>query len=241
MADLIRLVTGPSKSAFARRAVESNTLQKNAVASRARRTLIPNQFARITDEMVAGHRIDPDAVGAFVSDTNIIIAHNANFDRRFAERFWQTFVDKRWACSVNEIEWRNFGFEGSRRGYLLAGVGLFHEAHRAVDDCRALLEILAHKLLPTQRTALDHLLETARRRKIRIWAEPSPYELKDELKKRGYRWSAGEHGRPRAWYFDADELQTEAEITFLRREIYHRELEFRTQFISAIDRFSVRT
>lgn len=35
--------------------------------------------------MVLGRRIDPEAVAAFVADARIIIAHNANFDRRFAE------------------------------------------------------------------------------------------------------------------------------------------------------------
>lgn len=195
----------------------------------------------ITDDMVAGHQIHSDAVIEFVSDANIIIAHNASFDRRFAERYWQEFVTKPWACSVNQIEWRNHGFEGSRLGYLLAGVGLFHEAHRAVDDCRALLEILAREIPTTERTPLAHLLEAARRRTVRIWAEHSPFELRNELKKRGYRWSAGEDGRPRSWYFDADEQQVEAELSFLRSEIYRRDVEPRIEAITAIDRFSVRT
>jgi len=39
----------------------------------------------ITDEMVLGHRINPDAVATFASDVVIVIAHNASFDRKFAE------------------------------------------------------------------------------------------------------------------------------------------------------------
>src|SRR5579883_568394 len=38
----------------------------------------------ITDDMVAGHRIDEMAVAAFVDGAVIAIAHNAGFDRRFA-------------------------------------------------------------------------------------------------------------------------------------------------------------
>jgi DNA polymerase-3 subunit epsilon len=68
----------------------------------------------ITDDMVAGHRIDDNTVDSFASDAVIIIAHNVAFDRRFAERYWPTFVDKAWACSVNNIDWRQHGFEGSR-------------------------------------------------------------------------------------------------------------------------------
>jgi hypothetical protein len=40
----------------------------------------------ITDEMVAGQRIDEAVVSAFVKDAVIVIAHNAGFDRKFAER-----------------------------------------------------------------------------------------------------------------------------------------------------------
>lgn len=204
---------------------------------------IPEEVTKlngITDEMVAGHKIDDTAVEAFATDASIIIAHNANFDRRFTERYWRAFVEKPWACSVNEIEWRKHGFEGSRLGYLLAGVGMFHEAHRAVDDCRALLEILAYELPSVGRPAFAVLLETARKRTVRIWAEQSPFDLKDELKKRGYRWSPGDDGRPKAWYVDLDEDRRDDEIDYLRKNIYCRDVDLRTQFMSAVERFSVR-
>ena len=122
----------------------------------------------ITNEMVSGQRIDPDAVSSFVSNSDFVIAHNANFDRKFAERGWPIFTEKCWACSAQEVEWRNYGFDGSRLGYLLAGVGYFHEAHRAVEDCQALLEILARQLPETNTTALAVLLERARRTTFRI-------------------------------------------------------------------------
>jgi DNA polymerase-3 subunit epsilon len=60
-----------------------------------------------------------------------------------------------------------------------------------VDDYHALLEILAHTIAGVDRTALSLLLENARRKTIRIWAEQAPFDLKDELKKRGYRRSSG--------------------------------------------------
>jgi DNA polymerase-3 subunit epsilon len=194
----------------------------------------------ITDEVVLGHRIDPKGVAAFAADSAIIIAHNANFDRKFAERYWPIFERKPWGCSATEVEWRKHGFEGSRLGYLLAGAGLFHQAHRAIDDCRALIEILAADLPKLNRSALAVLLERARRMTMRIWAEQSPFELKDELKKRGYRWSDGADGRPRSWYIDVDEASQATEIEFLRKSIYQRDVEPRVQAMSAINRFSNR-
>jgi DNA polymerase III subunit epsilon len=198
------------------------------------------ELTGITDEMVSGHRIDPDAVSAFASNAVVVIAHNANFDRKFVERYWPIFERKHWACSTTEVEWRKLGFDGSRLGYLLAGVGLFHQAHRAVDDCRALIEVLSANVPTLDRSAFAILLERARRKTVRIWAEQSPFELKDALKKRGYRWSDGTDGRPRSWYIDVDESGKADEIDFLRKTIYLQDIDPRVQFVSAMNRFSIR-
>src|SRR5258707_5605353 len=194
----------------------------------------------ITNEMAAGHKIDGDAITAFASDAAVVIAHNAAFDRKFAERYWPVFASKPWACSVNQIEWRAHGFEGSRLGYFLSGIGMFYRSHRAVDDCHALLGILAHTISGTDRTALSLLLENARRKTVRIWAEQAPFDLKDELKKRGYRWSTGNEGLPKAWYVDIDEAKRDDEIAYLRQAIYLRDVDLFAQTLSAFDRFSVR-
>ena len=60
----------------------------------------------ITNEMVAGHRIDEAAVSSFADEAVIVIAHNSGFDRKFAERYWPIFRRKAWGCSATEIEWR---------------------------------------------------------------------------------------------------------------------------------------
>lgn len=46
----------------------------------------------ISDEMVAGHKIDPAKVAAFVDGAALVIAHNAAFDRRFVERLSEKFA-----------------------------------------------------------------------------------------------------------------------------------------------------
>ncbi|KZD23501.1 DNA polymerase III subunit epsilon [Tardiphaga robiniae] len=198
------------------------------------------ELTGITDEIVAGHRIDPDAVAAFAEDAVIVIAHNASFDRKFSERYWPVFQHKAWGCSATEVDWRKHGFDGSRLGYLLAGAGFFHQAHRAIDDCHALLEILAFELPDLGAPALAVLLERARKKTMRVWAEQSPFDLKDELKRRGYRWSDGSDGRPKSWYIDVEESKESSEIEFLRKTIYMRDVEPRVQALNALSRFSVR-
>ncbi|MCK1715177.1 MULTISPECIES: 3'-5' exonuclease [unclassified Bradyrhizobium] len=194
----------------------------------------------ITDDMVAGHRINEAAVMAFVDGAVIAIAHVAGFDRKFVERYWPEFEGMPWGCSATEVDWRKHGFAGAQLSYLLNGAGFFHQAHRAVDDCHALLEVLAFELPTTGSSALAALLETARRKTLRVWAEQSPFDLKDSLKKRGYRWSDGSDGRPKSWYIDVCETALDDEIAFLKAEIYLRDVEPRLQTLTAFNRFSCR-
>ncbi|WP_246510259.1 3'-5' exonuclease [Bradyrhizobium glycinis] len=194
----------------------------------------------ITNEMVAGHKFDDAAVAAFVESGVITIAHNSGFDRKFAERYWPVFEHKAWGCSMSEIDWRRHGFAGSQLGYLLNGAGYFHQAHRAVDDCHALLEILAFELPTMGSSALALLLETARKPTMRVWAEQTAFELKDLLKRRGYRWNDGSDGRPKSWFIDVDETALDDEIAFLRSQIYMQDVEPTVQRLTAFTRFSCR-
>jgi DNA polymerase-3 subunit epsilon len=191
----------------------------------------------ITPDMVAGQTIDLDAVEAFIQPAHLVIAHNARFDRPFCERLTHGFARKAWACSHVEVSWSEFGFEGSKLGYLLSQCGWFHQGHRAVEDCHALLEVLAAPLPGNAGCAMSYLLTSASKALLRIWAEGSPFDMKDALKKRGYRWNDGTDGRPKSWFIEIGEDAYEAELTFLRQEIYRRNVEPFTQRITAFERF----
>jgi len=191
----------------------------------------------ITPDMVKGHLIDLDAVEAFIQPAHLVIAHNARFDRPFCERLAHGFSLKAWACSHAEVSWADFGFEGSKLGYLLSQCGWFHQGHRAVEDCHALLEVLAAPLPGDAGCAMTQLLMSGHKALLRIWAEGSPFDMKDELKKRGYRWSDGKDGRPKSWFIEIGEDAYEAELKFLRQEIYRRDVEPFTQRITAFERF----
>jgi DNA polymerase-3 subunit epsilon len=191
----------------------------------------------ITAEMVAGHAIDPDAVEQFIAQADLVIAHNARFDRPFCERLVKGFAHKAWACSHSEIGWSGLGFEGSKLGYLINQCGWFHQGHRAVDDCHALLEVLATPLPHGGGAPLCCLLTSARRSLIRIWAEGSPFDMKDVLRQRGYRWNDGSDGRPKSWWVEVEEAAYPEELTFLQKEVYRREVEPYVQKMTAFERF----
>ncbi|MCE7030589.1 3'-5' exonuclease [Jiella avicenniae] len=190
----------------------------------------------ITDEMVAGRTIDPAEVAAFVAPADLVIAHNARFDRPFCERFAPGFADKPWACSVAEVDWSELGFEGAKLTYLVGQCGFFHNGHRAVDDCHALLEVLAFEA-EARTTGFSRLVASAERRSCRIFAVGSPFELKDLLKARGYRWNDGSDGRPKSWWIEADESAHADECRFLREEVYRRDYEPLVQWLTATERY----
>ncbi|WP_409527105.1 3'-5' exonuclease [Rhizobium sp. P32RR-XVIII] len=202
---------------------------------------IPPDITRltgITDEMVAGQTIDMEAMRSLIEPADLIIAHNAGFDRPFCETFSSLFSNKAWACSNTEIDWSSRGFEGTKLGYLIGQAGFFHDGHRAVDDCFALLEALVRDTGAEMVTPLAELYEASQRCRVRIFAENSPFDLKDHLKARGYRWSDGSEGRPKSWWIEVDEPELEEELRYLRSEIYrYPEADPPTRYLTAFDRF----
>jgi len=180
------------------------------------------QITGITDEMVKGRSINLDTVKNLLSDAVIVIAHNASFDRPFCENLLDEFKDFPWGCSIADINWQEEGMEGAKLEYLAYKYGFFFEGHRATIDCQAGIEILSRPLFKTGELALKRLIDNAQRTDFRLWAESAPFDKKDQLKKKGYRWSPGENGKRKAWYLDLPEDDLENEMIYLNTNIYTR-------------------
>jgi len=174
----------------------------------------------ITDEMVAGQRIDDQVVGEQFKAADIVIAHNAAFDRPFVEGRFGSVAGARWACSFREVPWEVYSYRCHKLACLLEDkCSVFFDGHRAGTDCLALLHLLATPF-PDAKLPMKLLLESAHRDTVRIWATGAPFAVKDLLKDRGYRWNPGENGEPKAWWrevFDSDE---HAELAWLTDAVY---------------------
>jgi DNA polymerase-3 subunit epsilon len=204
---------------------------------------IPPEITRltgITDQMVAGHRIDDDAVNRLLAGVVLVIAHHAAFDRGFLERRLSAFVTEHWACSLSDIDWRAEGIRSSTLEFIAYALGFFHDGHRAASDCRATLYVLAQLLPQTGRLALATLLEKARTRSWRLWARDAPFEMKDVLKARGYTWSPGDFGRPRCWFLDVSDAEKLAEVVWLRATVIEADQDVWALRLTAKDRYSDR-
>lgn len=198
------------------------------------------QLTGITDDMVAGHSIDLASVERMAETAVIVIAHNAAFDRRFAERLHPILGKRAWGCSLSEIPWSDAGIRSAKLEYLGMCFSLFHDGHRAIADCEILLEILSRPFPAADKPTLGMLLDAARKPSVRIWALNSPYDLKDLLKARGYRWNDGSDGDPKAWYRDVPEADLETEKRYLQTEIYSGPFEPHYVRLTALTRFSDR-
>ena len=123
-------------------------------------------------------------------------------------------------------------------GYLIGQAGYFHEGHRAVDDCFALLEVLARDDDGSDVTAFAELYQASQLSRVRIFAENSPFDMKDHLKARGYRWSDGSDGRPKSRWTEIGEEALNDELRYLRAEIYrYKDADPPIKHLTAFDRF----
>ncbi len=200
-----------------------------------------SELTGITDDMVRGKRIDDASVATLLDEASLVVAHNASFDRPFIEKRLPRFAEKPWACSCKEVPWREHGCSGTKLEYiLLTMAGEFFDAHRAVDDCRVGIHVLASRG-PTGALPFAQLLASARRSTYRIWATGSPFESKDRLKASGYRWNDGNDGRPRAWYTDVTESDVDRERTWLDENVYGGSSESCVvSRLTAFERYSAR-
>lgn len=197
-----------------------------------------SQIHGITQDQVKGKIVDEARVKSLVDEADLIIAHNSAFDRPMLERVWPCFVTKPWACSLVDVDWRSEGFGAGKLDYLLMQQGWFYDGHRALSDCLAGVFLLSSKLPTSGMLGMNALLQSARIKRFSVRAAGAPFEAKDDLRKRGYRWDPGNEGREKAWWTIVEDTNTE--LKWLGQNIFHSEVDLPVKAITATDRFSVR-
>ena len=179
---------------------------------------LSDEIARLTgltDAGLVGQHLDEESACRLLKSSDLVIAHNAGFDRKFVERRLSEAAGLAWACSMSEIDWSAFGFEGRSLGWLGAQAGWFHDAHRASGDVDAVIALLTH-VLPDGRTILCELVERSASPSMRIEALGADYAVKDELRNRGYRWNP----EGKIWWKDIPAAELPDEEAWLGRTVY---------------------
>ena len=169
----------------------------------------------LTDEDLKGHQLDTETIKTMLEKAHIIIAHNARYDRPMIERV-TGHMQKVWGCSLSMVPWRDLGFPSAKLGLLAVYHGFFFDGHRAITDVNALLHLLTFQNPESAQPYLKQILQASRRRVVLVSAFGAPYDMKDSLKARNYRWD----GAARVWRREVDEDCADAEEEWLREHIY---------------------
>jgi DNA polymerase-3 subunit epsilon len=188
--------------------------------------------------MVLGHRLNAEIIQAFASTSALVIAHNAAFDRPFVEKALPFFCNNEWACTMANVPWKEEGFESRKLSELLSKYGFFFDSHRAANDCLATVELLGQWLPKSGRTVMSALLEAARSPSYIITAISAPFECKDVLKARNYKWNPGNAGETKGWFIEVGADQFASELQYLQSEIYRRSVELPIKIMTGYQRFS---
>ncbi|MDQ7005544.1 MAG: 3'-5' exonuclease [Ghiorsea sp.] len=209
---------------------------------------IVKQLTGIHDDMLTGQTLDEKNIMVWLGKADLIIAHNAGFDRPMLERRFPQVSDKNWACTLNDINWQDENIASLKLDYIAYKLGYFFEGHRAVNDAEATLHMLSKTLPKSAKSAMMELLIHARKKSRRYFAVDAPFDKKDELKDNGYRWLADyaytdKYGKPKkgVWSKSIPELDIEHEEAWLIERIYNGQA---TQFIyndiTANHRYSIQ-
>lgn len=202
------------------------------------------QLTGITDAQVRGQTLNEAEVARLLDGVDVVIAHNAGFDRPFVEARLPAFAHVAWACSWADVDWKSAGHSSAKLEHLVASLGWFYEAHRAEADCHALLTVLAQQrpthLTPSTQigTYLNSLWDAAQLTHYRLFATGAPFDAKDVLKARGYRWD----GLQKVWLQTLrSDAELEAELSWLADAVYlGQAARVRVETLDARHRYSTR-
>lgn len=192
----------------------------------------------VTADMVDGKSIDAKAVAAVVEDVDLVIAHNAKFDRPMVEKHWDCFAEKPWACTLDGVDWLRQGFSAGKLDYLGMQFGWFYDNHQALADCEACLALLAQTLPKANVQVMAAIREAALKKQWLVPAFGSPYDLKDKLKERHYQWRPDGLPNGKVWWTIVEDR--DAEIAWLCEEIFGRKTDIKTYPITPFNRYSER-
>jgi len=192
----------------------------------------------ISNDMVKGQRLDEARIATLLDGADLVIAHNAAFDRPFVEARLPQFNALPWACSFADIDWKQEGQGSAKLEYLAMAQGRFYDAHRAEVDCHALLAVLGAVLPVSRQTGLARVMAAAQNPGYRLQATAAPFDAKDLLKARGYRWNA----EGKVWHtLLADEALLPAECDWLKTAVFgNRAARVQVEKLDARVKFSGR-
>jgi DNA polymerase-3 subunit epsilon len=196
------------------------------------------QINGITDEMVKGQSIDWNYVENIFNKSQLIVAHNAQFDRAFMDLVLPVSKNKIWACSINDIDWDKRNFTSYKQELLCIWHGFYYDSHRAMIDIDALIHLLTHSSYIDNKPIVE-LIQNAKKPVCRVDATFAKFKYKNLLKKRKYKWYSSDSGNrnDNVWYKLIQHSDIESEREWLIQNIYNGNFQGRFIEVTVIDKY----
>ncbi len=124
----------------------------------------------LTFESLIGKKFDMKVLHKIVDSADLLVAHNAKFDRRMLAHVMPRVIEAKWACSMHSLKevWSDRTNGKWALDVICEAFSVKRPTpHNALDDCQALLAILAQRSGSTVRskTLMGKLLRNP-------WAPP---------------------------------------------------------------------
>ena len=137
---------------------------------------------------------------------------------------------------MQDIDWLGRGFTSSKQELLCYWHGFYFDAHRAMNDVDALINLLTHPSYEADRPLLE-LMKNSQKPTYVIFATNFNYDpvKKDIVKANKYKWNAED----RVWYKTVSFDDLDKEKDWLTVAIYDFIFEGRVKEINLNDKYKL--
>lgn len=164
-----------------------------------------SRLTGISQEDVLGHAFDSEEIAAFIGDPEMVVFHNAAFDRKFIEKHLPDigFEKHRVDCSMNQVDWAARDVTTTKLEVLVPRMGFYYEAHNAKSDIYGLAFLLNAR--HDGRTAFSEMYENGCHDHLLLMPLTPRFDVKvnEGLKSLGFRFSydgTESGGIPKSWF-----------------------------------------
>lgn len=149
-------------------------------------------------DQLRSQAISATVLRRMLQQADFVVAHNAQHDKKFAEKVVPEFASAMWLDSMRGIPWRTLGFRSRAQQDLLRAHGISPGvAHRSSDDVASAIKLLGSRSMLGGPTYLSTLLGNQgplnQSQQIMALLKSSAEEIKSSLQT---RLGAGEKGFP---------------------------------------------
>lgn len=152
------------------------------------------KLTHITNDLVKSKKLDWDRFTKIVDQADVIVAHNMKFDRLWLAAHGNYREKKKYACSMEMIEWKTKHNQSCKK---LQHLGFEHDIimkdrHRALSDVKLLIKLLKKPSIGNpDKTYFQEMMESLVQERflVEVWFDYN-YENKEYVKSLGFRWNS---------------------------------------------------